>query len=102
MFSVKSKIKSLEKKGYMVISPEEDVVLLTEKEYLDMCDNVKSITILRKHDKKITSKYNSLLKNKVQNMTIKEMREDLAADGVTELPSKKAELIDLYIKTFQE
>lgn len=86
-------INSLEKKGYMVLTEEE-------QEKFDAMDD--ELVILRKEKNKLTKKYNNLLKTSVTNMTIKEMREALASNGVTELPNKKAELIDLYVKTFQE
>lgn len=73
-------INSLEKKGYMVLTEEE-------QEKFDAMDD--ELVILRKEKNKLTKKYNNLLKTSVTNMTIKEMREALASNGVTELPNKK-------------
>lgn len=74
-------INSLEKKGYMVLTEEE-------QEKFDAMDD--ELVILRKEKNKLTKKYNNLLKTSVTNMTIKEMREALASNGVTELPNKKS------------
>lgn len=87
------RIRKLEEKGYTVLTPEESEVF----------DNMDTeIMKLRRDKTKITKKYNNLLKEIVMVMTIKDMKANLAANGVTEVPSKKAELIDLYVKTFQE
>lgn len=86
-------IDSLEKKGYMVLTAKE-------AEQFDNMDN--ELDTLRRTKTKLTKKFNNLLKSSVKNMTIKSMREDLAAAGVVDIPTKKAELIDLYVKTFQE
>lgn len=86
-------INSLENKGYMVLTEEEQA-------NFDAMDD--ELVELRKAKGRITRKYNNLLKSSVTNMTIKEMKENLASAGVTKTPNKKAELIDLYVKTFQE
>lgn len=86
-------IKSLENKGYIVLTSEE----IKEFENIN-----KELDDAKKAKNKMVKKFNNLLKSSVKNMTIKSMREDLASSGVTDIPSKKAELIDLYIKTFQE
>ncbi len=86
-------ISKLEKKGYMVLTPKE-------ADEFDDIDN--QMMRLKKEKTVITKKYNNLLKASVKNMTIKSMREDLAATGITDIPTKKAELIDLYVKTFQQ
>lgn len=87
------RIRKLEDKGYTVLTPEET-------EVFDNMDN--EIMRLRRDKNKISKKYNNLLKRTVTTMTIKDMKADLAANGVVDIPSKKAELIDLYVKTFQE
>lgn len=93
MLFINSKIRKLEKAGYTVLTEEET------KTYDEICENYGK---LKRHDIKVTKKYNNLLKDSVSTLTIKAMREQLATAGVTTLPTKKAELIDLYITTFEE
>lgn len=86
-------INSLENKGYVILSPEE-------AEYFDNIDNKLDIANNKKN--KLVKKYNDLLKTSANNMTIKSMKDDLISAGITDIPKLKTELIDLYIKTFQE
>lgn len=90
MLFINTKIKKLRKAGYMVLTPEQTN------------EHILEIDKLRKHDKRVTKKYNNLLKDIVLTLTMKEMKEQLATAGVTETPNKKAELIDLYVTTFEE
>lgn len=50
----------------------------------------------------IKAKYNAKIRDEATKLTIKDIRAKLSSKGVTELPKKKAELIDLYVKTFAE
>lgn len=91
--TIKKATKKLEDNGYVVILDEEFEQI--EKQNA----NYKEVF---RNSKKITKKYNDLLKEVATLFSIKEMRERLSANGITEFPKTKAELIDLFVTTFSE
>lgn len=93
MFRIEKKIEKIIKAGYVV---------MPEDKFDGIFADAKNGKELKRKYIRVSKKYNNLLKDTVNTLTIKDMREHLAAEGVVETPNKKAELIDLYIKTFSE